>query len=704
MIELYEHNQTAYDSAAAMLAQVGKAAVIHPTGTGKSFIGFKLCEEKAGAKVCWLSPSEYIFRTQLENLKAVTGGEAPDNIQFLTYARLMLMEEEELREIQPDYIILDEYHRAGAPFWQKGVEHLLECYPNTPVLGLSATNVRYLDNQRDMAEELFGGQIASEMTLGDAIVRGILNPPKYVLSMFQYQKSLLKYERRIQKTRSKPVRDEAEKYLEKLRRALEKADGLEEIFAKHMSEPHGKYIVFCANKEHMDEMIGHLEWFAKVDKEPRIYSVYSSDPEAEKAFRQFKEDAKSDHLRLLYCIDALNEGIHVEDIDGVILLRPTVSPIIYKQQIGRALSASKRTNPIIFDIVLNIENLYSIGAIEEEMELATAYYRSLGETDAIVNERFQIIDEVRDCRSLFEKLNNTLTATWEMYYACAKAYFEENGNLEIPARFVTAEGYALGSWLFNQKAIRNGKLAGKLNAEQIKKLDEIGMVWELYSDLSWSKNLEAAKAYHKKNGNLEITARYVTEDGFALGAWLNTVRTWRKSGQHPNYLTEERIRELDALGMIWSVLDYQWERNYAAAEAYYREHGNLEVSSRYQSEDGVQLGSWLSRQRGLRNGTDKGIPLTEKQIVRLEAIGMVWDARTESKWNHAYEAAEEYVATHGDFLIPATYRTEAGFQLGSWVQRQRRAFRKGTLTKEREVRLNRIGMIWEAERRTAVGD
>lgn len=45
MIDLFEHNKTAYKAAAVMLSETGKAAVIHPTGTGKSFIGFKLCED-----------------------------------------------------------------------------------------------------------------------------------------------------------------------------------------------------------------------------------------------------------------------------------------------------------------------------------------------------------------------------------------------------------------------------------------------------------------------------------------------------------------------------------------------------------------------------------------------------------------------------------------------------------------------------------
>ncbi len=327
-IELFKHNSAAYEAAISMLVERGKAAIVHPTGTGKSFIGFKLCEANPDKVICWLSPSEYIFRTQLENLKAASKGYEPENIVFLTYAKLMLMSEEEVSEIAPSYIILDEFHRCGAEMWGRGVQNLLATYPDVPVLGLSATNIRYLDNQRDMADELFDGNIASEMTLGEAIVRGILNPPKYVLSLFSYRESLEKYELRVKKTRSKAVRDAAERYLEKLRRTLEKADGLDVIFDKHMCDRTGKYIVFCANKEHMDEMMEHKEWFAKVDKTPRIYSVYTPDPSASKAFDDFKADNDSSHLRLLYCIDAINEGIHLDDISGVILLRPTVSPII----------------------------------------------------------------------------------------------------------------------------------------------------------------------------------------------------------------------------------------------------------------------------------------------------------------------------------------------------------------------------------------
>ena len=213
-LDLFPHNKAAYHAASRMLEDEGKAAIVHPTGTGKSFIAFQLCADYPDKTVCWLSPSAYIFRTQLENLTAVTGGEQPENIHFFTYAKLMSMEPEEMSEIRPDYIILDEFHRCGAEMWGQGVDRLLHMYPDAKLLGLSATSVRYLDGQRNMADELFDGNVASEMTLGEVIVRGILPAPKYVVGLYSYQKELEKYQRRIHRAKSRPTRDAAQVYLD----------------------------------------------------------------------------------------------------------------------------------------------------------------------------------------------------------------------------------------------------------------------------------------------------------------------------------------------------------------------------------------------------------------------------------------------------------------------------------------------------------
>lgn len=696
MISLFPHNEAAYEAAEEMLSETGKAAIIHPTGTGKSFIGFKLCETHADASVCWLSPSSYIFETQIENLKKVTGGYVPENITFFTYAKLMLLSDEEIADIRPDYIIIDEFHRAGAAAWQVGVQKLLTAYPSAPILGLSATNIRYLDNQRDMADELFDGNVASEMTLGEAIVRGILNPPKYVLSVFSYQKDLEKYQRRVRQAKNKAVRDAAEIYLDALRRALDKADGLDEIFAKHMTAPHGKYIVFCANAEHMGEMIKKVpEWFSKVDTKPHIYSAYSDDPATSQAFSDFKADT-SDHLKLLFCIDMLNEGVHVDDIDGVILLRPTISPIIYKQQIGRALSASSKSNAVIFDIVNNFENLYSISAIQEEMQAAINYYRDLGEVDAIINERFRIIDEVRDCKALFDSLNDTLEASWDIMYGYAKAYFETHGNLNVPKRYKTPDGYSLGNWIMTQRKVKSGQIPGHLSDDRIEKLDAIGMIWQSISDLNWEKNIAALKEYSAEYGNADVKVDYVTESGIALGRWIANLRTWHSGKVKTNYLTPERIKLLNDLGMIWDKIDFLFERNYAAAAKYYKTHGSLDIPLDYVCpETRLKLGTWLIRLRRKYQKNPASIP--EEQKKRLEAIGMQWEDKYTRQWNEGLQEATAYFQEHGHLNVPYTYRSPNRFALYNWLSNRLDEYRSGRMSAERYEALSAVGMVWEKE-------
>lgn len=699
---LFEHNQIAYDAAMRMLADTGKAAIIHPTGTGKSFIGFKLCMDHPNQTVCWLSPSSYIFETQLENLEKVIGKEAPSNIRFFTYAKLMLLTDNEIAEIKPDFIVLDEFHRCGAEMWGTGVQALLSAYLHIPILGLSATAIRYLDNQRDMADELFDGNVASEITLGEAIVRGILNPPKYVLSAYSYQNDLEKYQRRIRRHTNRAVQDEAQYYLDALRRALDMADGMDTIFAKHITKRSGKYIVFCSNAEHMREMIDKVpEWFHQIDTQPNIYSAYSSDPETSQAFSDFKVDV-SDHLKLLFCIDMLNEGIHVDDIDGVILLRPTVSPIIYKQQIGRALSANKSREVFIFDVVMNIMNLYSIGALRQEMDAAISYYRFWGEEQNIITEHFQVFDELHDCTVLFEKLNDTLTASWDVMYRIAKQYYQQHGNLTPTNRYKTAEGYSLGNWLATQRAIRKGTVYGVLTEEQIQKLDEIGMRWENHLDVKWDKFFSALQKYREEFGNIDVRGDYVAPSGLALGQWVQHIRSYRNARIQTSYLTPQRIQDLDNLGMIWDKLDYLWEQNYQAATEYYQKNRNLKVPRRYISEDGIALGSWLHRIKAEYRDSE-GKSLTSNQIERLEAIGMVFDdiEALEQQWQIGFNKAKEFYLQNGNLNVPYYFTTDDGFRLGEWIRRQRKLSQNDSkkrifvMPEDRIEKLNEIGMIWK---------
>ena len=748
MISLYDHNQAAYEAAVELIRETGKAAIVHPTGTGKSFIGFKLCEDNPDKTVCWLSPSEYIFKTQLENLRK-SGAEPPKNIVFFTYAKLLTMTEADMAEIQPDILIADEFHRIGSLHWGLAFHKLLQSYPDVQVLGLSATNIRYLDNQRDMADELFDGNIASEMTLGEAIVRGILDPPKYIMTVYSYSSDLERYSRRVKSIRNQSQREAAEEYLEQLRRALEMADGLDVVFDKHMTERTGKYIIFCMSKEHMDEMIDRsTEWFHRVDKAPHIYSFYSEDPSASESFDAFKADIDNTHLRLLYCIDALNEGIHVENVSGVILLRPTISPIIYKQQIGRALSTSTGKEPVIFDVVNNFAGLYSVGAIEDEMAQVIQYYDFLGESDKVVNDRFRIIDVVENCRKLFNELEGMLSASWEFMFSEAKKYYEENGDLLPTVGYITENGAQLGKWLVTQRL--NYRKKSGISQARIDKLNSIGMSWQTlherqweegfalaqeyhdrYGDLDpahgmpnklsdwlirqrqkqrdgeltdeqfeqlsalhmvwefedrWEQKFQLAKAYFEENGNLDIPATYTTEDGVCLGGWYRGVRNQYRTGT----LTTERKEKLESIGIQWdSVLVRNWMQYYEAAQSYFEEHGDLNVNMNYTTPDGVRLGRWIVGQRDSRRRDH----LSEEQIRLLDAIGMSWN-RFVNKWDSAFEYVQAYYDEHGTVDIPVDYKSEDGFPLGRWIANQRRKYSAGKLKPMQIRRFEALGITW----------
>ena len=694
-LRLFEHNEKAYHAAVRMMEQYGKAAIVHPTGTGKSYIAFKLIEDNPEKVVIWLSPSEYIFKTQLESLKRNDPDFPLANVHFYTYAKLMCCTQAQLDDIaaqEPAYIILDEFHRAGAECWGESTVDLLKLCPDAKLLGLTATNIRYLDNNRDMAEELFDCCVASDMTLGEAIVRGILPTPNYVTTVYQYQKDLARYQTRVDNLCSPGIQDVNQKYLDALRRALEQADGLDKVFAHHITNKSGKYIVFCANKEHMDEMISHVpEWFAKVNAEVAVYEAYSDDPGTDKAFADFKAD-ESDRLKLLFCIDMLNEGVHVEGISGVILFRPTISPIIYKQQIGRALTAGENSTPLILDVVNNFEGLCSIAGLQGEMQEAVHRLYANGEGDKIVTERFEVVEQVHDCRVLFERLQASLSSSWDHYFSEASIYYAEHGSLNIPKRYTTPAGLSLGEWLTTQRRVRAGQIPGNLTELQIARLDSIGMEWGNRNDAAWERGLEEARKFREQFGNLQVPAKYKTKDDYPLGKWINNARKRRNDGK----LTEERIRQLDQMGMIWSVFDAKWEQGYALAMNYAAKHGDLNVPVNYTTEEGEKLGAWILNQR---TAYAKEM-LSQDQIGRLEEIGIYWGNRNDRQWNEVYGAAKRYFEANGDLDVPVAYVSPEGYALGKWVRRQQYAYRNpeksnAILSQERIELLDAVGMQWE---------
>ena len=161
-------------------------------------------------------------------------------------------------------------------------------------------------------------------------------------------------------------------------------------------------------------------------------------------------------------------------------------------------------------------------------------------------------------------------------------------------------------------------------------------------------------------------------------------------------MTEERIRQLDALGMSWNAFDTKWERGYLLAMEYASENGNLNVPVDYVTPTGETLGKWLQNQRQA-HGNGK---LTPDQTKRLEAIGMYWGNRNDRQWNEVYRAAVRYFEANGNLDVPTSYVSPEGYALGKWVRRQQYARLKpeksnSVLSEERIRLLDAIGMQWK---------
>ena len=367
-LELQEHQQDAYNAVQKTYEQGNRAAVVIPTGCGKSFIALKLMEDNRDKNILFLAPTIAIKNQMYNYIAKYIVGEEPTserpariiakehfpNLEIRLYQTLLKVSDENMEKYHADIIIMDELHRTGAEKWGEKVNTLLEKNPNAKILGLTATPERM--DEQNVIDKLFEGNISYELTLVEALRRRILKSPQYVKCDYALGEYIEGLKEAIDSCSDEKTKSELQKKVEQMRRIVEEAEGIPELFKNNIQKKDGKYIIFCKDKEHMELLQSKVsEWFGEIDSEPETYSVYSGKTERKnnEDIKNF-ETSKSEHLKLLFCVDMLNEGVHIEGISGVIMARPTDSRIVYLQQLGRALSSDPSgEQTIIFDLVNN---------------------------------------------------------------------------------------------------------------------------------------------------------------------------------------------------------------------------------------------------------------------------------------------------------------------------------------------------------------
>ena len=471
---LQKHQQDAYKKVTDALKTGNRSAVVIPTGCGKSFISLQLMEDNKEKNILFIAPTIAIKNQMYKYIAKYVVGEEPTeerterqiaeehfpHLKIMLYPTLLRMDNEILEKLKPDIIIMDELHRTGADKWGPKVNTLLDMYSEAKVLGLTATPDRMDD--KNVVDDLFEGNICYELTLVEAIKRGIVKPPKYVKCDYELRDMLVGISEKIKECDDKETRERLEEKLDKMRKIVDQAEGIPELFAKNMTKKDGKYIVFCKDKEHMKQMMEEAKkWFVEIDSKPEMYYVYSGNDKNlvnqdgenklsnEEQIKKF-EESQSNHLKLLFSIDMLNEGLHVENISGVIMLRSTDSRIIYLQQLGRAMSSDKtREQTIVFDLVNNYLKNNLDREINDKSKREISIERKEKETEQVEKEEndreedidiFRIQGETKEFLELFEEINGELGQTYLINARKIKAWMEERETTKPPSRSAKEPG------------------------------------------------------------------------------------------------------------------------------------------------------------------------------------------------------------------------------------------------------------------------
>ena len=371
-----------------------RTCVVHPTGTGKSYLIAAVSE--SFGRVLVMAPGTVVF----DNVKRITKWHK--GIDFMTYA---LLNSRGLED-HYDMIVLDEFHRAGATEWSKAVKEALE-QNGGKVLGTSATPIRYLDEGRDMSIELFDGNIASQMTIGEAWSRNILPIPTYVTGLFDFRQTAEEVRERIKK--AKRLKDKADrlKMLAKIELDWQTSNGMPQVIRRHITNDMKRIIIFCGNVEHLEAMTKTIiDWFNEAGlKVADLYRLhtYMTDNEKAEAMNGFQQDT-GQGIKIILAVNMLNEGVHIPRVDAVIMLRTTCSRIIYMQQLGRCLTAANTARPVVLDMVDNISGANAIGDIKEDFDqVERKRYERTGDHEKIMRQ-FSITDYTQGIRQVIEKL------------------------------------------------------------------------------------------------------------------------------------------------------------------------------------------------------------------------------------------------------------------------------------------------------------
>lgn len=679
-------NEAAFQKAVQSLETLNRAAVFHPTGTGKSCIAWKVVEAHPQTTFFWLVAGAQRLALRQAELTRYNGGTRPGNVRFCDCEKLAAATPEQwvrLGEQKPGCVVLDCYHELSAVCWAQSVQKLLRMCPQAKVLGLGVPNGAPVCAA---AQELFADCIVSHMTVAEAMAAGTMPVPSaYAALLWPQEEELATLRARI-KNLCMPKGDTSLRVqYEELSWSLRQVENLTVLLPRLLSDTSGHYLVLFESAAYQEKLGAELEQLLRtVDSAVRFYAADHACFADSAAVETFLSDT-APGPKVLLCVNAPGVQQPLEGLAGVILVRQSSLMSTFKQMLCRALVAAGSRSVPVFDLVAQFEGLGNGRTLQRDC--TEAMTRAGSKTPGFRQER-----PMQQTYRLYGKLRREMEARWEVLCQAAADAAVKEGTLELPRSYTIHSGVPVGKWLELQRQVQAGQRPGRLTAEQAAKLEKLGIRWNHRLEAAWEKGFASAQKYRTEHGDLLVPVRYRDKNDFALGEWIVYNRQRYLGGN----LTQNRIERLEAIGMVWSTSNDLWEQNYAAATQYYLEHGDLEVPIKYETPSGFGLGVWLGAQRAAHKAGE----LPQEQVERLDALGMDWTNRNDRKWMSLYDVAAAYYHEHGNLNVPSEYVTPDGVLLGKWVARQRYAYlnpdrSSARVTPERKALLDKLGMVWE---------
>lgn len=278
-----------------------------------------------------------------------------------------------------------------------------------------------------------------------------------------------------------------------------------------------------------------------------------------------------------------------------------------------------------------------------------------------------------------------LRSSWETYFGKLKAFKERFGDCRVKTGW--DEDPALWNWVSAQRGRRYN---GNLSSEQIRRLDELGFIWDwqtVKADEIWMEWYRKLEAYQVKHQHCKVPQR--TE----LGRWVAHQRADFKRLK----LSQDRIDKLNLLKFEWNLKNtYKRIDRLAQLRAFRVEHGHCRVEHDMKTYPGLAV--WVRNQCWLFN---KG-KMPDKRVSELNAEGFDWQfardrgGTTQSQalgWEARFAQLQRYKEEHRHCRVPDRWKGNPS--LAKWVSKQRQLYKKRKLRADRIARLEGIGFEWD---------